>query len=1088
MYRILYVDDEPALLEIGKLFLEQSGQFSVDIVSSAPAALAFLKTKTYDAIISDYQMPEMDGIEFLEKIRTSGNTIPFILFTGRGREEVVIQALNKGADCYLQKGGEPKSQFTELEHQTRQAIQQRRTEVSIRDLERREADIINFLPDATFAIDTNGLVIAWNHAIEEMTNVSAAEMLGKGDYEYAIPFYGKRRPILIDLIYESEEVIVNNYAHIIQKKDILIADTTLPLPKGKPVTLMGKASPLYNRQGEVVGAIESIRDITGMKKTEDELRASYEQIAASEEELRHQFDALKKSEDALCESEEKYRRIIETANEGVWAVDQNLNTTFVNQRFADMLGYSREEMAGHNVLDYVISEDKAAIGAQFATRRTGIQSRYECKLMHRDGRTIWCLISGSPLLDDTGSFQGSFGMITDITERKRSEEEIILKNVILLTQQETSLDAILNVDESGKILNYNQKFVEIWGIPDELIASRIDEPVLQHVVGQVVDPEAFLSRVRYLYDHKNEKSFEEILLKDGRILERFSAPILGGKGKYYGRVWYFRDITERKRVEEALLKNAEDLQDAYEELTASEEELRQNVDDLGRSERALQKSEEKYRIVFETTGTATVLIEEDATISLVNLEFERLSGYHKSEIENKKKWTEFVVKEDLDRMFTQHQLRRTDRKKALTHYEFRFMSRSGEPHDVYSTIDIIPGTAKSVASLLDITERKKTEHELRSAYEQITADEEELRQQYEMLQKNGEALKESERKYRSILENIQDAYYRSDRDGNLIMISPSGIRLLGYGSENEIIGRNIAGTLYADPSKRKIFLQNLEKEGFIRNFEVALNRRDGISVPVETSSHKYYDGEGNFLGVEGIVRDISERKRAEQALASANKKLKLLSGITRHDINNQLSIMKGFLALLETKQPDTSFSENFKKINTSAQRISSMIQFTKEYEEIGVNAPIWQNCRTLVETVTKQIPLGNITVKNDFPAGAEVLADPLIVKVFYNLMDNAVRHGGKITTIRFSAQESGDNHLIICEDDGDGIPVDVKEKIFDRGFGKNTGLGLFLSREILSITNITICETGEPGMGARFEMTVPRGTYGDVEPGKRDLP
>ncbi len=268
MYTILYVDDEPSLLETGKIFLERSGKFSVDIVTSAPAAITLLNTKNYDAIIADYQMPCMDGIEFLKRIRSSGNIIPFILFTGRGREEVVIQALNEGADFYLQKGGDPIAQFTELEYKIRQAVQQRMAEANIRDLERRQADIINFLPDATFAIDTHGVVITWNRAIEEKTGVSAAEMIGKGNYEYAIPFYGQRRPILIDLIYESDEVIAKEYTHIIQEKDILIAETTLPRPKGKAVTLVGKASPLYNRQGNIIGAIETIRDITELKRAE----------------------------------------------------------------------------------------------------------------------------------------------------------------------------------------------------------------------------------------------------------------------------------------------------------------------------------------------------------------------------------------------------------------------------------------------------------------------------------------------------------------------------------------------------------------------------------------------------------------------------------------------------------------------------------------------------------------------------------------------------------------------------------------------------------------------------------------------------
>ena len=136
----------------------------------------------------------------------------------RGREEVVIQALNEGADFYLQKGGDLKAQFAELRHKIRQAVQQRQKEAIIRDHERREADIINFLPDATFAIDKSGHVIAWNRAIEEMTGIAASDILGKGDFEYAIPFYGSRRRILIDLILESDEIIRAQYAHIIHQK------------------------------------------------------------------------------------------------------------------------------------------------------------------------------------------------------------------------------------------------------------------------------------------------------------------------------------------------------------------------------------------------------------------------------------------------------------------------------------------------------------------------------------------------------------------------------------------------------------------------------------------------------------------------------------------------------------------------------------------------------------------------------------------------------------------------------------------------------------------------------------------------------
>ena len=130
-----------------------------------------------------------------------------------------------------------------------------------------------------------------------------------------------------------------------------------------------------------------------------------------------------------------------------------------------------------------------------------------------------------------------------------------------------------------------------------------------------------------------------------------------------------------------------------------------------------------------------------------------------------------------------------------------------------------------------------------------------------------------------------------------------------------------------------------------------------------------------------------------------------------------------------------------------------------------------------MDTTKKDGVTGHLRLVNDLPAGTEVFSDALIANVFYNLIDNAVTYGRKVTTIRFSVQESGDDHVILCEDDGEGVPAEKKERIFDFGFGKKAGLGLALSREILHITGIRIRETGEPGTGARFEIIVPKGAY-----------
>ena len=213
------------------------------------------------------------------------------------------------------------------------------------------------------------------------------------------------------------------------------------------------------------------------------------------------------------------------------------------------------------------------------------------------------------------------------------------------------------------------------------------------------------------------------------------------------------------------------------------------------------------------------------------------------------------------------------------------------------------------------------------------------------------------------------------------------------------------------------------------------------------------------------MKDISSRKHMEEAILRANKKLNLLSGITRHDINNQLQVLNGYIDLLHMTVPDPSFEDHFSHIMEASSRITTMIRFTKEYEEIGVHAALWQDLHALMNSAVKGATLGQVTLKNDLPASTEVFADPLIVKVFFNLIDNALRHGNRTTTIRFSFEAGNGHGIIVCEDDGSGVPEENKEKIFTRGFGKNTGLGLAISREILDITGITIRETGEPGGG-----------------------
>jgi PAS domain S-box-containing protein len=338
-------------------------------------------------------------------------------------------------------------------------------------------------------------------------------------------------------------------------------------------------------------------------------------------------------------------------------------------------------------------------------------------------------------------------------------------------------------------------------------------------------------------------------------------------------------------------------------------------------------------------------------------------------------------------------------------------------------------------------------------------------------------LRESEVMHRAILDNAGIGLGYWSLDGRLVLMNSIAAGYLN-GKPEDFIGRNIKdlfgdmGETYLDRIRDAVTSEKpLEYED-----KIPLQGREKWFLSVFTYVPGPNDQES---GVLIFSHDTTERKNFEVALHLANRKLNLLSSITRHDINNQLMALTGYLSLMEGERVSIPFEQRLIKAKTAAERISSMIQFTKEYENIGVNLPAWQDVRSLVEKSANEVNLGTIVLANDVPPGVEVFADPLIAKVFNNLVDNAVRHGGAAAHIRFFVEDRDGARRIVCEDDGSGISESLRRKLFVRGTGKDHGFGLFLSHEILSITGIQISEEGRLGSGARFVMTLPTGGVRD---------
>jgi len=197
-----------------------------------------------------------------------------------------------------------------------------------------------------------------------------------------------------------------------------------------------------------------------------------------------------------------------------------------------------------------------------------------------------------------------------------------------------------------------------------------------------------------------------------------------------------------------------------------------------------------------------------------------------------------------------------------------------------------------------------------------------------------------------------------------------------------------------------------------------------------------------------------------------------MNSIVRHDILNQVTVVLGHIALLQDRPLDQDVAEALEKQQVAAEIIQSQIEFTRDYQDLGVRSPRWFFVAPLVTSAARALRPAGIRIVNDLD-GVSIYADPLLSSVFYNLLENAMRHGKTVTEIRVTAVSEDGGVRIIWEDNGVGVPYALKNRIFDRGVGSHTGLGLFLVREILSITGIDIRETGTPGEGARFEIVAP---------------
>ncbi|HUH65943.1 MAG TPA: HD domain-containing phosphohydrolase [Syntrophales bacterium] len=371
------------------------------------------------------------------------------------------------------------AQKLELEHERNIRKQ---TEKTLREAERLASDIIDFIPDATFTIDGKGVVTAWNRAMEEMTGVRAEEMLGRGNQEYAVPFYGSPRPKLIDLIFKPDSEIEKEYLSVKRRGGALHAETVATLNE-EDIKFAGKASPLYNEKGDVIGAIESIRNMTEHALTEESLR----------------------------QAEAEYRSIFENAQEGIFRASLEGRFIIANQALASMLAYSSPRELMSSVTDiphklYVNPDEHEVLREMI--KDYGPTKGFETQYYQKDGARIWVSINMRAVRDTDGQMLHYEGIVQDITVRKKAEEDRKWNLARLRQTVQATIQAMAMVVEARdpytaghqrRVAELAQTIATEMGLsPDRIDGIRMMGAI--HDIGKISIPAEILSKPTKLND------------------------------------------------------------------------------------------------------------------------------------------------------------------------------------------------------------------------------------------------------------------------------------------------------------------------------------------------------------------------------------------------------------------------------------------------------------------------------------------------------------------------------------------------------------------------------------------------------------
>lgn len=750
---------------------------------------------------------------------------------------------------------------------------------------------------------------------------------------------------------------------------------------------------------------------------------------------------------------DNYRFLFAAAPDGVEVLDAVGNVLDSNDSQTKLIKYPQKYLLGSHSSDYFSDDSRE----YFTNNRLSLKEKGywegEVELVTSKGEKISAWRKEKAIFDKDQRFLGSVVYNRDITERKRMEEA--------LRQSELTLRSVFEAAPVGlcimngrTYLNVNKAWYESFGYSES--------EIIGHSTRMLYDNEDEYRRVgRELYenlpDHGLVSVQTRLRRKDGIFRDVIiTAGSLKLEDSCLGTVVAIEDITDRKQAEDSL-----------------------------------KRSEYLYRAIFENTADANVLVHEDTTMILVNSEFEKLSGYSKEEIEGKESWTKFFIEEDARRMVQYHRLRRAGNSAVPRKYECRFKDRHGNIKDIAISVDMIPSTKESIASLHDITERKQSEV----------------------------SLQESQRRLADIIEFLPDATLIIDKDGKIIAWNRAMEIMSGVKKESMLGKGNYEYAIPFYGKRRPVIIDyamNPDKE--MENQYTAIHRMGDIlfgetfiknlsrgNTYLSATASVLRDDNGNITAAIECIRDNTERKNLEEHLNRAEKMKSLgtLAGGVAHDLNNVLGILVGYSELIREGLPfGSSLKRYADNLLQSSMKASAVIQDLLTLARRGVNVSEVVDLNRLVSDYLRSPEFEklktyhpHVKIKTELESRLlHVKGSPIhLGKTIMNLVSNAVEaiSGMGQVTIRtenryldypvkgYDTMQEGDYALIIVSDSGMGISTNDLGKIFEPFYTKKvmgrsgTGLGLAVVWGTVMDHHGYIDVQSEEGKGTTFTLYFP---------------